>query len=448
MVLSIVVWLFVIGSALACLITYLFFSNKVLLNKNKVLFEENNSLSLSIKSLSEDKLRYLQKIQELLTTLEFKKEQEQNKQAYHNSFENVAQQTIIKLGSELTKQLLESYTHQAKNTQMQSEAQVKATTSAIISQIDKLVQSTNVIEKEMQKSTGAVDELKRSLLSSSSVGGFAELTLQNILTASGLQRNVDFYLQLTLQAEDKTHRPDVIVRLPEDNFIIIDAKASKFFLESDLADKTESIGSIKASSQNLLKAMNAHVKSLASKEYQNSLLTSFKQNNNIDCNNITTLMFVHSEALIEKINSLDTSFLEKAWKLNIFPVGPTGMMNVLSISKRYLNQKKQVQNYAKILDEIKLMLNSLNVLAEHANKLGSSVYSLVANYDRFAASFNHNFLSKSNKVSSLGITDTKTFNNSLLTRYNLATTQTNVIELDKKSDAEIYAKHIDKKSIS
>ena len=60
--------------------------------------------------------------------------------------------------------------------------------SAVIAQLEKLTQSTKSIAKEMEKSTDAVFDLKRSLLSSASVGSFTELTLQNILSSAGLQK--------------------------------------------------------------------------------------------------------------------------------------------------------------------------------------------------------------------------------------------------------------------
>ena len=100
--------------------------------------------------------------------------------------------------------------------------------SAVIAQLEKLTQSTKSIAKEMEKSTDAVFDLKRSLLSSAPVGSFTELTLQNILSSAGLQTNVDCYLQPTLQEGEKLLRPDAIVVLPDDNFIIIDAKATTF----------------------------------------------------------------------------------------------------------------------------------------------------------------------------------------------------------------------------
>ena len=69
-----------------------------------------------------------------------------------------------------------------------SENQMKNIASAVIAQLEKLTQSTKSIEKEMEKSTDAVFDLKRSLLSSASVGSFTELTLHVFLIFCGFAK--------------------------------------------------------------------------------------------------------------------------------------------------------------------------------------------------------------------------------------------------------------------
>ena len=64
------------------------------------------------------------------------------------------------LGSNLIKQLLDSYSSQTKNVQQMSENQMKNITSAVIAKLEKLTQSTKSIEKEMEKPTNAVFDLE------------------------------------------------------------------------------------------------------------------------------------------------------------------------------------------------------------------------------------------------------------------------------------------------
>ena len=69
---------------------------------------------------------------------------DQNNKQYHSNFENVAHQTLMRLGSNLTKQLLDSYSSQTKNVQHMSENQMKRNTSSVIAQPEKLTQRRRV----------------------------------------------------------------------------------------------------------------------------------------------------------------------------------------------------------------------------------------------------------------------------------------------------------------
>lgn len=407
---------------------YLKKENAFLILEKQELIDKNNTLQI-------EKIEDVKKIQELLTEIKINKWQEEKIKNYHKQFEGIAQETLIKMSNNLTKNLLNCYQHENKNIQEYSEKQIKNTTLSLKNDLEQLIQQTKIIEKELEKSNDKVSNLQNSLLSSSSVGEFTELTLNNILTSSGLQNNIDFQIQPTFYYEGKIHRPDAVIFLPDNNFIIIDAKSSKFFLESKLTEeKDDNQKTLKFKkddlNERLVKSMSLHLKNLSSKEYNQSLSNTLEKKNGVKPNSITTLMFLHSESAVDQISKLDNSFMSKSWKVNIFPVGPTGLINMLSIAKRNIGQKKQISNYYSILQEMQKMLFSLNILTEHGMRLGNSIQSLTMNYDKFAASFNQNFLSKAKKISELGIQNKKEKQN-FLTRYELKTSDTNIIDFTK-----------------
>ena len=72
-------------------------------------------------------------------------------------------------------------------------------------------------------------------------GKLAEITLENILKASGLKNGLDFSMQYNLSGEHNNKlRPDAVIFLPSNNIMIIDAKASKFLIDecdSGIIDK-------------------------------------------------------------------------------------------------------------------------------------------------------------------------------------------------------------------
>lgn len=57
-------------------------------------------------------------------------------------------------------------------------------------------------------------------------GNWGELVLENVLARSGLQEGRDYRREVSFNGEQGRQRPDVIIYLPEDKHLIVDAKVS------------------------------------------------------------------------------------------------------------------------------------------------------------------------------------------------------------------------------
>ena len=140
-------------------------------------------------------------------------------------------------------------------------------------------------------------------------------------------------------------------------------------------------------------------------------------------------MFLPTEQAIEKILDADPQFLNKAWDVDIFPVGPSGLMNMLSFAKFQISEQQMTYYNLQIIEEVKKLIASVTVMTEHSVKLGNSLSSAVNYYDKFAASFNRNLLSKAKKLGSLGL-DVSLEKQEPLKRMQLFTSKAELIELE------------------
>jgi DNA recombination protein RmuC len=385
------------------------------------LLTNNTELTSQKQILEQENIKYIQQIEQLNTKIEYlNKVNSEYDKARLESFTN-AKAVLFDLGGELSKQLIDIHKKENQEARTLSENKISATTEKFNKEFERLINMIGSLTKDIEQSKETVDIIKQSLLSPSGAGLLAEITLENILKASGLRANLDFVMQYSFTTTTNSKlRPDAMIFLPSGNLMIVDAKASKFLVDDN--DLT-----------NLSKTMNSHLKSLNNKEYAENILANF-HDRGINFSNIITLMFLPTEQAVEKIMDADSEFMNKAWAANIFPVGPAGLMNMLSFAKFQISDNLRSENHKLIIEEVRKLLSSIGYITDYSQKLGNNIQSMVNNYDKFAASFNRYLLSRAKKIQKLGVDIGNKNKQTLLERYQLVSS--NNIYVDEESTEE------------
>lgn len=343
-----------------------------------------------------------------------------DKEKLHAESVSSAKAALFELGGGLSKQLLELHKQESKESRETSEKKVNETAQKFHNEFERLVQMIASLNKDVGNSKSTVELIKQSLLSPSGAGQLAEITLENILKASGLKPGVDFIMQHSVNVgEDNKMRPDAVVFLPGGNLMVIDAKASKFLVDFNEEDNKDK----------LLRAMNLHLKSLISKDYVQNIITSYNLSGK-QIQHVMMLMFLPTEYAVDKITNIDVNFIGRAWEANIFPVGPAGLMNMLSFARFQINDNIRTENHKLIVEEMRKVLASISLLTEYSQKMGNAVQTLVNNYDKFSASFNRNFLPKVRTIQKLGIDFPTKTTLSSLTRFQLVSSKAELIDVE------------------
>lgn len=372
-------------------------------------------------SLEEEKFEHVQKIQQLSEKLKYQEQMIRDFEKLKEESKESTKAVLFELGNELSKQLIEIHKKENQESRENSEKNIQETAKKFNSEFERIVGMVGSLSKEVAQSKDIVDVIKNSLLSPSGAGALAEITLENIMKSSGLRLNIDYRMQYSVQDENQdTLRPDSIVFLPSDRVMIIDAKASKFLVDE-------------ADPKSLAKTMNSHLRSLSGKSYADAVRKNLAvKGNNIS--NIVTLMFLPTEHAIEKLLDADNEFMNKAWKYNIFPVGPAGLMNMLSFAKFQISEQMMMRNHQKIIEEVQKLMASIGSMAEHSTRLGSSISSVANHYDKFAASFNRNFLSKARNISKMGIEGGLKKTQASLQRFQVIASNSELIEVEAEEE--------------
>jgi DNA recombination protein RmuC len=246
----------------------------------------------------------------------------------------------------------------------------------------------------------ATTESLASALRSGSVRGvWGETQLRRVVEAAGLTRYVDFDTQSTISTETGTGRPDMIVRLPGDKSLAVDAKVPlDAYLEASTIPLTAQ-GAEAARRKTLLathvRAVRGHVDALAKKAYWSGLASSPE----------FVVCFIPSESLLAAALEEDPGLLDYAFAKRVALASPVNLWAVLK-TVAYTWTQQDVSHEARALFELGTELyERIGILAGHADDLRRAIERTVDSYNKFAGSLETRVLASARRFP--GIDDTR-----------------------------------------
>jgi DNA recombination protein RmuC len=318
-----------------------------------------------------------------------------------------AKAAVTDTAAQVSSKLLDDHKRESEAQRVEAEERVRAASESLMRQVSELGQAVTVLNDKVGKTGGSVETLMRALSSPGGAGQYAEIGLANMLVSLGLESGRDYLLQASVTDEEtgKRLRPDAVVFLPTDTVLVIDCKASKFVLEIAEQDGTEHQA---RAYENLARTMNQHLKSLSEKDYRNAVLTICRQSGRGNDPHIISLMYLPSEAALERLNQADRDFYRRARAAQIIPAGPAGLHSALLIASAEIRRLRQMENQREIVERCGALLESVAIVLSHAVKLGGGLKTAVDYFARLTGSINTRLLPRAQKLASLGILPKKT----------------------------------------
>ncbi len=230
------------------------------------------------------------------------------------------------------------------------------------------------LQKQTQKISDDAINLARALKGDNKAqGNWGEVILERLLEESGLQKGREYETQVSLQSEGGQRRaPDVIVRLPENKDIIIDAKVSLLDYERYCSadDEDERAQFLKQHIQSL----RAHISGLSIKDYE-----KLEGIRSLDF----VFIFMPIEAAFMLALQHEPSLYKEAYDKHIILVSPTTLLATLRTVEgiwRYEKQNKNAEKIAKqaggLYDQFVLLLDAVDDLGKSLDKTQTSYNSL------------------------------------------------------------------------
>jgi len=314
-----------------------------------------------------------------------------------------AQAAMLATARELNTQLLAS--HKAENAEAKKDAEtrVQKASDTFLKQVDELAKRVSEIGGQVRENDKTIETVMRSLSNPAGAGQLAEIGLANTLQSFGLEAGRDYVLQFSTTDSEtgRRLRPDAVVFLPNDWTVVVDCKASKFLLDIAAHEGTDKE---QTAWTGLAATMNAHLKALASKDYQGAVLAACRDSGRgADAARMLSLMYLPSEAALEKLRRADPEFMGRARGFGIVPSGPAGLHCALSLASAEIGLMRRAENHQQIIDGTRALIEALGVVLGHALAVGKGLKSASDSYGAFAASVNKRLLPRTRNLGKLGV---------------------------------------------
>lgn len=238
-------------------------------------------------------------------------------------------------------------------------------------------------------------------------GNWGEVILERILQDSGLREGHEFHTQQDLKNESgKRFKPDVIVHLPDNKDVVIDAKMTLIAYERYFNSDDETIQA-QAIKEHII-SVRQHIKGLSQKDYQT--LHGLKSLDYV-------LMFLPLEPAFLLALEHDPSLMNFALEHNIMLVSPTNLLVALRTINniwRYEYQNQNAQNIAKQAGKI---YDKLCGYLEDMEKLGRALDSADKSYQQAMnklSSGKGNVIRQAHQMQQLGVPTSKKIATQLL----------------------------------
>lgn len=203
-------------------------------------------------------------------------------------------------------------------------------------------------------------------------GNWGEVVLARILSECGLREGHEYHTQVNIEVEKgKRYQPDVIVHLPQEKDIIIDAKVSltayeRWYNADEELEKAVALKEHVASVRN-------HIRELGRKDYQQ--LPGVRTLDYV-------LMFVAVEPAFLTAMEADPSLVRYGLDNNILLVSPTNLMVALRTIENLWRYERQNQNARQIAERAGRLYEKLRLFVEEMQQMGGSLHKAQESYDK------------------------------------------------------------------
>ena len=292
----------------------------------------------------------------------------------------------------------------SKNRRINEDNEIINIKEQLNSLLHKTIEQSGYVNSKIDEIGDLTKKMTNALTANiSDMGQMGEVILENILENCGMTKNRDYKTQFSGKIDDGNNlRPDVVIFLPENRNIIIDAKVPMKdwyqYQNSDNSKEKES------SIINFISSIKNHINSIYKKDYKNII--------NINSPEYVFIFMPHDYAFVTA-QKFDPSLASYAQQRQIIIVGPSTLIMCMKLIESIWKLEKQNKNSIEIANLAGQMydqiIKSINVLSDSEKNLYKALDS-VTNAKNYMKDGRGSLFSKAEEMKKLGANNKKEIN--------------------------------------
>lgn len=266
--------------------------------------------------------------------------------------------------------------------------------SALSEQVRQLVTLNQALSDDAKSLTQALKGQAKTQ------GNWGELILERVLEASGLRKGFEYKVQDSQVREDGSRaQPDVVIELPEERKLVVDAKVSLVAYERFVSADTDEERALAVKQH--LASVREHIRGLSEKSYHQLYGVQSPD---------FVLAFVPVEPAFMVAVTTDNELFMDAWQRNVLLVSPSTLLFVVRTVAHLWRQEAQSRNAQEIAKRGALLYDKLVGFAEDLEKVGKTLSQAKASYDQAHSKLvggQGNAIRQAEMLKALGVKPTK-----------------------------------------
>ena len=378
-------------------------------------------LGLLIRSLFANKSLNSEKEQRLLAQAKLKHQDELDeerdsalelaKERLENAFHELADQSLSKNNDQflqLATQKLSNQQQQASSDLEKRQLSIQNLLNPISEALKKTESQIGDIEKNRHQSFGELKQELEGLRNTQSLlqsetrnlvnalrkpqvrGRWGEQTLKRVVEVAGMVEHCDFSQQTSTTGEHRL-RPDMLVSLPDDRRIVVDAKTPlQAYLDALESTSNEDI---ETNMSRHVEHIKIHIKQLASKEYWDAIKNTPE----------FVVMFIPGEQFLSAALDKDPTLFDQALKQNVILATPNSLIALLKTISYGWRQVELAKNAEQIRNIAEELYKRLSTFTNHIAKIGLNLERSNKAYNDALGSLERSVLPGARKFKKMGI---------------------------------------------